>query len=329
MKDLPTMFSRRTLVAGLAAAGLSPTLSLAQAKYPNRAVRVSVPFGPGGLSDLTMRIVAEKLTELLGQQVIVVNQPGPGGITSARSVITSPPDGYTLALLSAANGVSAAFLKDPQFNPVTDFVPISGLGFSSFGFFTAADSNYKTLNDVVTAAKANPGKLNVGTIAVGSSQNMTAVLFKALFGLDFAIVPFRSSPEVITAALRKDVDVIADVYAAARSFLTSGQLRALATSGAKRSLAQPDVPTVQEVGNVAFDVLSWNALFAPVGTPPEITAYLNEKTKAALADPDVKKRLGELDIEARGTTPDEILGRLKSDIARWNGVIDRAGIARQ
>ena len=309
--------------------GLLPRQSLAQARYPNRAIRVFVPFGPGGLSDLTMRIVTEELTELLGQQVVVVNQPGPGGIAAARAVIASPPDGYTLALLSAANGVSAAFLKDPQFDPVTDFMPISGLGFSSFVFLTAANSNYKSLEDVVAAAKANPGRLNVGTIAVGSSQNMTAVLFKALFGLNFAIVPFRSSPDVITAALRKDVDVIADVYAAARSFLTSGQLRALATSGAKRSLAQPDVPTVQEVGNVEFDVLSWNALFAPAGTPPEITAYLNEKTKAALADPGVKKRLGELDIEARGTTPAEILGRLKSDIARWNGVIDRAGIARQ
>ena len=324
-----TLFSRRTIMAGLATAALLPKRSLAKAKYPNRAIRVFVPFGPGGLSDLTMRIVGEKLGDLIGQHVIVVNQPGPGGITAARSVIAAPPDGYTLALLSAANGVSAAFLKDPQFNPVTDFVPISGLGFSSFVFLTAADSNYKSLNDVVSAAKANPGKLNFGTIAVGSSQNMTAVLFKALYGLDFAIVPFRSSPDVITATLRKDVDVIVDVYAAARSFLTSGQLRALATSGAKRSLAQSDVPTVQEIGHFDFDVLSWNGLFAPANTPAEITAFLNEKTKIALADPDVKRRLAELDIDARGTTPDEILGRLKLDIAKWNDVIDRAGIARQ
>jgi len=320
----------RSILFMVALAGVAASHDArAEAKYPDRAVRIVLPFAAGGVADITARIVAEKLSDKLGQRFYVENQPGAGGIVAARTVASSPPDGYTLALLSNGTAVSVSLFKKLPFDPLKDFTPISSLGFFDFIFATAANSPFKTLDEFIAAAKAKPGSLNVGTINVGSTQNLSAELFKTAAGIDFAIIPYRGTPEIQVALLQGDVALTIDSYSAMKGNLADGKLRALASSGAARSEATPELATVKESGVADYDVVSWNALFAPAGTPPEIVNALNAALREILADRDVKKRLIELGIEARAGTPQQILDRLTSDIDKWRVVIEKAGIERQ
>ena len=185
--------------------------------YPDRPVRLILPFGAGGVADVTARIVTEKLGEKLGQRFIIENMPGAGGINAARAVLSSPADGYTLALLSNGTAISVSLFKNLTFNPVTDFVPVSSMGYFDFIFVTQAGSPYRTLAEFIKAAKQKPGALNVGTINVGSTQNLSAQLFKSTAGVDVTIVPFRSSPEVLIALLRGDIQMAIENYSAVQS----------------------------------------------------------------------------------------------------------------
>src|SRR5262245_42766962 len=284
----------------------------AEAKYPARSVRIVLPFAAGGVADITARIVAEKLGNRLGQRFYVENQAGAGGIVAAKTVISSAADGYTLALLSNGTAVSVSLFKKLPYDPLKDFTPISSLGTFDFLFATPASSEFKSLPDFIKAAKARPGTLNVGTINIGSTQNLSAELFKTAAGIDFTVIPYRGTPEIQVALLQGDVALTIDSYSAMKGNLADNKLRALASSGARRSGATPDLATVQEGGVADYDVVSWNALFAPAGTPPEIINTLNAALREILADADVKRRLLELGIEAKASTPEEIEGRLKS-----------------
>jgi tripartite-type tricarboxylate transporter receptor subunit TctC len=301
----------------------------AEASYPDRSVRVVLPFAAGGVADITARIIAEKLGDKLGQRFYVENQPGAGGIAAARTVISSAPDGYTLALLSNGTAISVSLFKKLPFDPPKDFEPISSLGFFDFIFCTGADSEFKTLAEFIAAAKTKPGALNVGTINIGSSQNLSAELFKTAAGIDFTIVPYRATPEVGVSLLQGDIALMIDSYASVKGNLADRKFRALASSGPMRSESTPEIATVQEGGVANYEVVSWNALFAPAGTPPEIVNRLNGALQDILADADVKKRLLELGIVAKAGTPQEISARLKSDIDKWQKVIEKAGIQRQ
>ncbi|MDC7788601.1 tripartite tricarboxylate transporter substrate binding protein [Rhodoplanes sp. TEM] len=321
---------RRTLATLLAVAATTLFAGAAVAQtYPDRPVRVTVPFGAGGVADLTVRIVTEKLGQKLGQRFIIENMPGAGGIASARAALSAPADGYTLTLLSNGNAVSVPLFKSLPYDPVKDFMPISILGTFDFILGVNAASPYKTLADVLEYGKKNPGKLNVGTINVGSTQNLSGELFKSQTGLNFYIVPYRNTPEVIIALLRDDVNVMIDTYAAMKSNLLDNKIRPLATTGPERSEILPDVPTVIESGVKDYDVTSWNALFAPKGTPPAVIDTLNTALREVLGDADVKKRLLELGITARPTSPAELSKRLADDIAKWGAVIEKAGIPKQ
>jgi tripartite-type tricarboxylate transporter receptor subunit TctC len=320
--------TRRFLALTLAALSLLAAPA-ARAAYPDKPVRIVLPFAAGGVADITARIVAEKLSDKLGQRFLVENQAGAGGITAARTVISSPADGYTLALLSNGTAVSVSLFKKLPFDPLKDFAAISSLGTFDFIFATSADAPYKTLADFVAAAKEKPGTLNVGTINVGSTQNLSAELFKTATGVDFAIIPYRGTPEIQVGLLQGNVALTIDSYSAMKGNLASGKLRALASSGPKRSEATPDIATVTEGGVAGYDVVSWNALFAPSGTPPEIIKTLNDALKEILADADVRKRMLDLGIEARASTPQEISDRLKADSEKWGKVIEKAGIPKQ
>ena len=294
---------RIVLAMSLAMPALAASHQARAASYPDRSVRIVVPFGPGGIADTTARIVAEKLGDKLGQRFYVENQPGAGGIAAARTVISSPPDGYTLALLSNGTAISVSLFKKLPFDPLKDFAPISSLGFFDFIFATGANSEFKTLGDFIAAAKAKPGALNVGTINIGSTQNLSAELFKTAAGVDFTIVPYRATPEVAVSLLQGNVALMIDSYAAIKGNLADGKFRALASSGPVRSESTPDLATVRESGVASYDVVSWNALFAPAGTPPEIVGAINAALREILADADVKRRLLELGIEAKASTP--------------------------
>jgi tripartite-type tricarboxylate transporter receptor subunit TctC len=316
---------------GLAAGATiaAPREALAESSYPNRPVRIVLPLAAGGVGDTTARIIAEKLGDKLGQRFYVENQPGAGGIAAARTVISSPPDGYTLALLTNGTAISVSLFAKLPYDPLKDFVPISSLGFFDFIFCAGAATGFKTLADFIAAAKAKPGALNVGTINIGSTQNLSAELFKTAANIDFTIVPYRGTPEVEVSLLQGNIALMIDSYSAIKGNLADGKFRALASSGPGRSESTPDLATVQESGVANYDVVSWNALFAPARTPPEIVKTLNGALQDILADADLKKRLIALGIDARASTPEEIAGRLKSDIDKWRQVIEKAKIPKQ
>jgi tripartite-type tricarboxylate transporter receptor subunit TctC len=313
----------------LAAANLAADGAYAQSAYPDHPVRVILPFGPGGVADITARLVAEKLSQKLGQNFVIENNPGAGGIAAAHAVLQAPADGYTLAFLSNGTAISVPLFEKLPFDPLKQFVPVSALGYFNLDFAVAANSDFKSLGDVLKAARDKPGTINLGSITVGSTQNLTAQLFKAMSGTDIVIVPFRTSPDEAVALLRGDIQMEVEFYAALKPSLRSGQARALASSGPKRSPELPDVPTVSEAGVPNFDVTSWNALYAPAGTPQPIIDKLNGALREVLADPDLKKRALDLGIETKGSTPDEMDARMRSDIDKWTKVIESAHIPKQ
>ena len=320
--------SSLTATVMLAAALLLPQVADAQ-NYPNKPVRLILPFGAGGVADVTARLVTERLGEKLGQRFVIENMAGAGGINAARAVLSAPADGYTLALFSNGTAISVSLFKNLGFNPVTDFIPVSSMGYFDFIFVTQSGSSYPTLADFIKTAKAKPGALNVGTINVGSTQNLAAQLFRSTAGVDVTIVPFRSSPDVLIALLRGDIQMAVENYTAVQSHVADKAAIAVASSGTARTTFLPEVPTVKEAGGGDFEARSWNAIFAPKGTPPEAIKTLNAALREVLDLPELKKRALDLGIEAKSSSPEEILERLKSDIDKWAVVIERAGIAKQ
>ena len=316
------------VMAACAPAVASPA-ARAQANYPNRPVRIVVPFAAGGVADTTARIIAEKLSESLSQRFFVENQPGAGGIAAARSVMSAAPDGHTLIMVTNGTAISVSVFERLPFDPLKDFAPVSSLGFFDFIFCTSASSGFTTLGDFIAAAKAKPGALNVGTINVGSTQNLSAELFKTAANIDFTIVPYRGTPEVEVSLLQGNIALMIDSYSAIKGNIAEGKFRALASSGPVRSESMPDLATVQESGVNNYDVVSWNALFAPARTESEIVKTLNAALQDILADAELKKRLLTLGIEAKASTPEEIASRLKSDIDKWQSVIEKAKIPKQ
>ena len=315
--------------AASAAAGTLPIWAHAQQNYPSRPVRLVLPFAAAGVADITARVAAEKLGDKLGQRFVVENQPGPGGIAAARAVLSQAPDGYTIGLVTNGTSISAAIYKALPFDPVKDFATISTIGAFDLVFATSADSQFKALQDVIKASRAQPGKLNVGTINVGGTQNLAAELLRASAGLNFQIIPYRGTPDVIVALMRNDVQLMVDFYAPMKSTLLDNKIRAVATTGKERSPFFTDVPTVAEAGVSGYEVVSWNGMFAPRGTPTEIIDVLNRAIHELVANPEVKQRYAELGIEAKASTPEELKARLAADIGKWAAVIERAGIPKQ
>ncbi|HVG51771.1 MAG TPA: tripartite tricarboxylate transporter substrate-binding protein [Xanthobacteraceae bacterium] len=297
----------------------------AQSDFPNKPIRLIVPFAPGGLADITMRIVGEKLGERLGQRIIIDNRPSGGGIAAAQAVATAPPDGYTLIVFTNGTAISVNLFKSLPFDPVKDFVPVSSVAYFDILLLVNGSSPIKTVNDLL--AKARGGQINIGTINPGSTQNLSAELFKATAGIDANIIPFKSSPEVQTALVRDDIVVGFESYAALKGAIDDKMIRAIATSGTSRSLT--DIPTVLESSPLKYEVVGWNAIFAPGGTPRDVVAKLNKEIVEIMALPDIKKRILELGTEPKSSTPEEIAARLKADIAKWGGVIERAKIEKR
>jgi putative tricarboxylic transport membrane protein len=317
------------LALALVAASATVSGAWAQAKYPDRPVRVILPFAAGGVADITARLVAEKLGDKLGQRFVIENQPGAGGITAARSALTGGVDGYTLALLTNGTAISVPLFNHLPFDPLKDFVPVSAIGYFEAVFVTNAASPFHNLGDFLKAAREKPGTLNIGTVIVGSTQNLTAELFKSMAGIDVVLVPFRGTPDVVVALLRDDIQMGIDFYAPLKPNIDNGKARAVATSGPQRSLALPDVPTVREGGVANFEVTAWNGLYAPAGTPDAVIETLNRALHEVLADPGLKQRALELGIDAKASTPAELDARMRADIQKWGKVIAQANIPKQ
>lgn len=319
------------LVLGLLAGVGWATLVSAES-LSSRAIRIIVPFGPGGVADLTARAVAQKMSDSMGQPVVVENRPGAGGVVAGDAVAKAEPDGHTLLLMSNGTAVSASLFKTLPFDTLRDFSPVSTLGFFDIAVVVPHDSPHKTLADLLAYARTRPGKLNIGTINVGSTQNLSAELFKTSTGMQAQVVPFNGTPAVISALRGGQIDAAVEILSPMLPQINAKALRALVVLGVKRSVALPDVPTAAqsgEAGLAGFDVSSWNALAAPAKTPPQIIAILNREVQSALGSPEVKKHLLDLNIEAHPGTPVQLGTLLASEVKRWAGVIARAKLPVQ
>ncbi len=303
----------------------------AQSAYPSKPITLIVPFGAGGVADITARAVGQAMAASLKQPIVIDNRPSAGAIVGSAAVANAAPDGYTLLLMSNANAVSAGLFKKLPYEPVKAFTPVGTLGYFDLALFVADRSPMKTVQDVVARAKAQPGQVTIGTIAVGSTQNLAAELFKTTAGIDALVVPYNGTPALQTALLSGQVDVGIEVLGPMMSHLAAGPkgLRALAVTSDRRFAGLPNVPTVQESGIANYKVASWNALAAPAGTPPQVIETLNAAIRDAVNKPDVQQRLQTLGVRAQSSTPAEAAQLLSSEILRWKQVIVGAKITPQ
>ena len=302
---------------------------LAQGAFPNKPLKIVVPFGAGGVADLTARTVAQKLGENLGQSIVIENKPGAGGVVATEAVAKSIPDGYTLLLMSNATAVSAGLFKTLPYDAEKDLTPLSILGTFDIAIVVNNDSKFANLADLLSFAKANPGKLNIGSINVGSTQHLAAELFKSTAGIDAQVVPFNGTPAVLTALRGGQIDVGVEILAPVLPQIKGQALRALAVTGDKRAAALPQVPTAKESGVRNMYAASWNALAAPAKTPKEVVQKLNQEIQNALNNPDVRKKLQDMNVEPHPSSLQQAADLLSSETKRWGDVIQRAGIQKQ
>lgn len=315
--------------AFVCAAIMAPTGLLAQAAFPSKPIRVVVPNAPGGAADLTARTVGEKMAKGLGQPVVIDNRPGAGGVVAGQAVANAAPDGYTMLLISSGTAVSEALFKSLPFDASKDFTPVAPLASFDLVIVGSPTGEFKTLAEMVAWAKANPGKLNIGTPAIGTTQNLAAELFKTAAGIDVQVVPFKGTPDVITAIRGGQIQAGLDILSPLLSQIQGKALLPLAVTGAKRSRVLPDVPTAQEAGVKNLNAASWNGLAVPAKTPQAVVDRLNKEINEALRDPEVRKKLEALNLDPHPGTPAEAAAMLNGDIKRWGEVITRAKIERQ
>ena len=328
------MHARRHLLAAAGATALAtllPGLATAQAAFPTKPLKIVVPNAAGGAADITARTVGQKLGEALGQSVIIENKASAGGIVAGEQVAHADADGHTLLLISSGTAVSAALFKSLPFDTLKDFAPVSKLAEFDLVIAVAEGGRFKTLAELLAWGRANPGKLNIGTPQIGTTQNLAAELFKASAGFDFQIVPFNGTTPVITTLRGGGIDAMIDILGPLMPQITSRALLAVAVLGEKRSASLPDVPAVREAGGTLapFNVSSWNGLAVPAKTPKDVVARLNRELQAVLANADVKKRLADLSLHAQGSTPEQVGSLLASEVKRWGEVIARARIEKQ
>jgi len=315
---------RDVLLAG--AAGALAALGIpvqAQEPFPSQPIRVVIPFGPGGLADVTTRLVGQRLSERLGQQMVADNRPGAGGVLAATTALGAPRDGHTLILFSNGTTIATSLMK-LSYDPQADFVPISTMAYFDLNLLVGQGSPFANLAALVAEGKKRT--LNFGSINPGSTQHLSGELFKSVAGVNANMVPFRTSGDVQTALIRGDIDVGFESYAALRGGIDGKLLRALATTGPRRTPWLPDVPTVREAGVANYEVTGWNALYAPKGIPERVQAQLSAAVRDLIAQPDMQKRLIELGVDPRGCTPDEMAAVFERDKRKWAQVIRDANI---
>src|SRR5262245_45884212 len=320
------IFNQRSAAAWLRATAALLALSCvavaggdacAAGDYPHQPVRILVPYGPGGAGDMTIRILANKLNQTLKQPFIIENRPGAGGIAAMRAVLSAPADGYTLGEMGNGQAISMSLFQSMPYNVLKDFTQISVAANFAMLLVVPPTSPHKSVRDVIAAARKAPGKLNLGAINPGSTQNLSAHLFQQVSEAEFAIVTYRTTPDLVTAVLRGDVDLGFDYYAGLESTIGPDKLRVIATSGEARDPLLKDVPTAKESGLPGYVVTSWNGVGAPAGVPVDIINSLSAEIRKALEAPDVKERMLRLGLQAGGSTPEEMRNRMAKDIARW------------
>ena len=310
------------LMGTLAGAVLAASaMAVAAQDYPNKPVRIVTAYAPGGASDILARTVAQKLSEFWGRQVLVENKPGGSGVVGAEYVKAQPNDGYTLAIgTTTTHVINPITLPTAKFDPVKDFAPISPIAIGPYLLAIHPSVQARTTAELIALAKSQPGKLNYGSS--GTSIYLATELFKAMAGVDMVHVPYKGGGPALTALLANEVQVIFDpLPSAAFGHAKAGRLVLLATSGAKRPRAAPDLPTIAESGLPGFDVSSWYGVFAPAGTPRSVVDFVAASIAKAVAQPDVQAKLADLGADPYPMSPDQFTQLVRRDQERWMKLI--------
>ena len=296
--------------------------------YPSRNIRIVVPFPAGGGVDTMARILGNKLSERVGQPVLVEHKPGAGGNLGADAVAKAPPDGYTVLLTVNGLAISPSLYKSLPFDPLKAFEPVTQVAASQFVLVGSPKLEAKTVQDVIALARAKPGSLNYGSSGVGAPLHMQAEMFKYGAGLDIAHIPYRGDAPMLTALLAGDIQIGFMPLSTGVPQVQTGQLKGLAMTGRKRSKALPELPTLLEVGVKGLEDGSWYGLFAPAGTPRDVVLRLQREMAEVLKSPDVIERISVTGNEPVGSTPDEFAAFYKADIAKFAKVVADAKIPK-
>ena len=325
------MFQRRHILQALGACALGTLASAGRTQnFPSKPLRIVVPFGAGGVADLTARAVGQKLSEQLGQAVIVDNRPGAGGVVAGEIVAKAEPDGHTLLLMSNGTAVSAGLFKSLPYNTRADFAPVSLLGLFDMAVVVPENSPHKSLAELIAFGRAHPGKLNIATINIGSTQNLAAELLRTQANLIAQIVPYNGTPAVLNALRGGQVDMAVEILGPLKPQIAAKAVRLLGVMGEQRPKDMPQVPTLRELPGLSnFNVSSWNALAAPGKTPKAVVERLSHEVAQVLSQPDMVQKLASFNVQARASTPMQLGQLLDRDMARWSEVIQKAGIAQQ
>lgn len=318
------MMQRRALLAASGAAVLAPRGAFAQA-WPARPLRLIAPFAPGGGSDFTSRLIAEKLTARLGQTMIVENKPGAGGNLGAEAAIKSPPDGYTYLTISGSYTINA-ILHKPSFDSLNDIVAIGQFTDEPIVLTVNPAVPAKTLAELVALCKREPGKLTYGSSGPGGLLHLGTELFLDAAGIKATHVPYRGTALALADLLAGNLQMLSGGTATMLPYVKSGKLRALAVSSRKRLVAAPDIPSYGEQGYPMLDFNLWHGMIGPKGIPAKIVARLNAELDAVLKSSDVSSRLAEDGVIAVGGTSDAFMATIRAEVARWQGFIQRTGL---
>lgn len=320
--------ARRSVLGASLGVLAAPHIAQAQS-FPNRPIRIVVPFAAGGVADLTARAVGNRIAPLLGQGVVIDNRPGAGGIAAGQQLMNAPADGHTLMVASNGTAISRSLFRNLPFDPLRDFQPVVTMGAFPIAILVVPNAPYRTVTDLLERLRAEPGRLNFGTISAGSTQHLSAELFKIRAAVRAETVPFPATPQVTTALLRGDVDAAFEITGPVWGQIQSGALRPLAVTSAKRAANLPDTPTLQESGIADYNVASWNALVARSGAPTEAIVAVNRAVNAALGTAELREAMSAVGVEPQGGSPEAMGALLAADTARWAEVIRTAGIAPQ
>ncbi|KAB2895929.1 MAG: tripartite tricarboxylate transporter substrate binding protein [Burkholderiaceae bacterium] len=323
------VISRRLALAGacatLAATVLAPTGAAAQA-FPSKPITIIVPFSAGGTTDILARVVGQALTTELGQSVIVDNRAGAGGNIGGQAAARAAADGYTLFMGTVGtHAINAALYKKMPFDPIKDFAPLTRVANVPNLLVANPAQPYKTVQELIAYAKANPGKINFGSSGSGSSIHLSGELFKSMAKVDMQHVPYKGSAPAVTDLLGNQIGIMFDNMPSAIQHVRSGKLRPLAVTTAKRSPELPDVPTIAEAGVPGYEATSWFGLFAPAGTPAPVVAQLNKAIVKVLNQPDVKKKIAEQGGEVVAETPEQFAAFIQKESVKWGKVVKESG----
>jgi tripartite-type tricarboxylate transporter receptor subunit TctC len=318
--------SRRRLLAAAGAALCFATPAFAQAQtYPTKPVKLVVPYPPGGPTDIVARLVAQKLSDAMGQPFVIDNRPGAGGNPGAELVARSPADGYTLVVATTAHAINPSLFKNLGYSLSKDFAPVSQLTSGPLVIVANPQLPAKNVAELIALAKAKPGELNFASSGNGQSTHLSAELFAAMAGVKMNHIPYKGSAPALTDTMGGQTQLMFDTMLSAMPHVKGGKLKALAVTSATRSPVAPDLPTVAESGLPGYEAIAWNGLFAPAGTPPEVLARLSAELKKVLAAPDVKDKFEAQGFAASWNSPEDFGRFMTAEVDKWAKVVKTSG----